>query len=81
MQKWAAAVGIFIIAAMGLLLVYIASHIDFVVIAGFSVILAVLGVLLMNQRELLENQRRDRQERIRRHNESLRGKDSGSFPE
>ncbi|WP_145026859.1 hypothetical protein [Paenibacillus sp. Y412MC10] len=81
MQKWAAGVGIFIIAAMGLMLVYIASHIDFVVIAGFSVMLAVLGVLLMNQRELLENQRRDRQERIRRHNELLRGKDSESLTE
>ncbi|WP_163880414.1 hypothetical protein [Paenibacillus favisporus] len=83
MQKWAAGVGIFIIAAMGLMLVYTASrgYIDFVVIAGFSVILAVLGVLLMNQRELLENQRRDRQERIRRHNESLRGKDSESLTE
>lgn len=81
MQKWAAAVGICIIAAIGLMLVYIASHIDFVVIAGFSAVLAVLGVVLMNQRELLENQRRERQERIRKHNESLRGKDSESLTE
>lgn len=81
MQKWAAAVGIFIIAAFGLMLVYIASHIDFVIIAGFSAVLAVLGVVLMNQRELLENQRRERQERIRKHNESLRRKDSASLTE
>nr|WP_145161354.1 hypothetical protein [Paenibacillus terrae] len=83
MQKWAAAVGIFIIAALGLMLVYTASrgYIDFVVIVGFSAVLAVLGVVLMNQRELLRNQRRDREARIRKYNESLRGKDSGSFPE
>lgn len=83
MQKWAAAVGVFIIAAIGLMLVYTASrgYIDFVVIAGFSAVLAVLVVVLMNQRELLRNQRRDREARIRKHNESLRRKDSESFPE
>lgn len=84
MQKWAAAIGIFIMAAFGLMLVYSASrgYIDFVVIAGFSAVLAVLGVVLMNQGELLRNQRRDREARIRKlqEQESLRREDSGSFP-